>query len=88
MTHRKCSAILMATSVLCLLVIFYHPVLAQAPTSAPATPPPPLCKDGVFPGVIQLAPDPTNPNKLALARKHFYLSSSPFNLVNNVNLQP
>jgi len=32
-------------------------------------------------------PDPANPNKLALARKHFYLSSSPFNLSTVVNLK-
>jgi hypothetical protein len=77
----------MATSVLCLLITFDRPVFAQTPTSAPAAPPPPTCKDGASPGVIQLTPDPTAPNKLALARKHFYLSSSPFNLVNNVNLK-
>jgi len=28
-----------------------------------------------------------NPHKQTLARKHFYLSSSPFDLVNNVNLK-
>jgi len=31
--------------------------------------------------------DPSNANKLALARKHFYLSPSPFNLAANVNLK-
>ncbi len=88
-TCRKCSAILMATSVLCLLIMFEGTVLAQTATSAAsaAQPPPPLCKDGVSPGVIQLTPDSTNPNKLALARKHFYLSSSPFNLMSNVSFK-
>jgi hypothetical protein len=78
--------ILFATAALCLLIIVDRAVFAQTAPSA-SQPPPPLCKDGVSPGVIQLAPDPTNPNKLALARKHFYLSSSPFNLTNNVNLK-
>jgi hypothetical protein len=79
----------MATSVLCLLIIFDRPVFAQTPTSAPAAPPPPppFCKDGVSPGVIQLTADSASPKKLELARKHFYLSSSPFNLTNNVNLK-
>jgi hypothetical protein len=79
----------MATSVSCLLVMFDSSVIAQTSTSArSASPSPPSpCKEGVSPGVIQLTPDPSNPNKLALARKHFYLSSSPFNLVNDVNLK-
>jgi hypothetical protein len=81
--------ILLATAALCLLIIADRAVFAQTATPAPSAsqPPPPLCKDDVSPGVIQLAPDPTNPNKLALARKHFYLSSSPFNVVDNVNLK-
>ena len=74
----------MAATVLCLLAVPDCPIHAQVATSSP---PPATCKDGVSPGVIQLTPDPANPNKLALARKHFYLSSSPFNLVNNVNFK-
>ena len=62
--------------------------------SAQATPPaicsaiaPPPCKEGTFPGVIQIIPDGSSPaNKSKLARKRFYLSSCPFNLSNNVSL--
>jgi hypothetical protein len=81
--------ILLATAVLCLLRICDRPVFAQTAASAASAsqPPPPLCQDGVSPGIIQLTPDSTNPNKSALARKHFYLSSSQFNLVNTVNLK-
>lgn len=88
MARRKWNAMLTASSVFCLLVMFYLPVLAQTPTSAPAAPPGPgLCKDDASPGVIQLTPDRANANKLALARKHFYLSASPFNLATSVNLK-
>lgn len=72
---------------MCLLVALECPVAAQAASSTPSASPSLPCKDGASPGVIQLTPDSNNPNKLALARKHFYLSSSPFNLVNNVNLK-
>lgn len=52
---------------------------AQAPNTAACTPlPPPPCKEGVSPGVIQILPE--SGNKLKLARKRFYLSSCPFNL--------
>ena len=62
--------------------------------SAQATPPavcsaiaPPPCKEGAFPGVIQIIPDGSSPaNKSKLARKRFYLSSCPFNLSNNLSL--
>src|SRR6266581_7202871 len=88
MARRKWNAMLTANTAFCLLVMFYLPGLAQTPASAPAAPPGPrLCKDDASPGVIQLTPDPTNANKLALARKHFYLSPSPFNLAANVNLK-
>ncbi|PYS59547.1 MAG: hypothetical protein DMF74_21060 [Acidobacteria bacterium] len=88
MARRKWHAILTANTVFCLLVMFYLPGLAQTPASAPAAPPGPgLCKDDASPGVIQLTPDPANVNKLALARKHFYLSASPFNLATSVNLK-
>ena len=88
MARRKWHAILTANTVFCLLAVFYLPVLAQTPTSAPAASPSPgLCKDDASPGVIQLTPDPANANKLTLARKHFYLSPSPFNLATNVNLK-
>jgi len=64
------------------------PVNGQvAPSAASAPPSPTLCRDGASPGVIQLTPDPTNANKLALARKHFYLSPSQFNLAASVNLK-
>jgi len=88
MAHRKWHAMLTANLVFCLLVMFYLPVLAQTPTSVPAASPSlGLCKDDASPGVIQLTPDPSNANKLALARKHFYLSPSPFNLATFVNLK-
>src|SRR2546421_3647313 len=88
MARRKWNAMLTANSVFCLLVLCCLPGLAQTPTSAPtASPSPGLCKDGVSPGVIQLTPDPVNANKLALARKHFYLSPSPFELATSVNLK-
>lgn len=78
----------MAMALFCLLVLFNWQVCAQVESPAPsASPSPTLCKDGVSPGVIQLTPDPANPSKLALARKHFYLSSSPFNLTTTVNLK-
>jgi len=80
--------VLRTASTLCLLVVLECPVKAQVASSAASAPPSSLpCKDGASPGVIQLTPDSNNPNKLALARKHFYLSSSPFNLANNVNLK-
>jgi uncharacterized protein (DUF2141 family) len=88
--RRKRSQVLMATSAFCLLFVFDWPVQAQVATSAAsaAPSPSPSCEKGASPGVIQLTPDATNPdNKLKLARKHFYLSSSPFNLANNVNLK-
>src|SRR5689334_14570657 len=62
----------------------------SAQTTAPAvcvpiSPPP--CKEGAFPGVIQIIPDGgSSANKSKLARKRFYLSSCPFNLSNNVSL--
>src|SRR5712691_10033219 len=90
MTMRgKYGVALVAASVLCLLVGFDWSVYGQLTTAAASasSSPPPACKDGVSPGVMQLTPDPSNPNKLSLARKHFYLSSSPFNLANNVNLK-
>src|SRR5689334_11888785 len=76
--QRKCDLVLVAASVLCLLLVLDCPTCAQKVTSAASA-----CKDEASPGVIQLTPDPTNSNRLALARKHFYLSSSPFNLANN-----
>ena len=79
---------MMAALLLCWLVAFDRRVHGQVTTAASPSPPPsPTCKDGASPGVIQLTPDPSNANKLALARKHFYLSPSPFNLVANVNLK-
>lgn len=75
---------------LCLLVVFKSLVCAQTATPTPALSPrqAATCKDGASPGVIQLIPDGSSPdNKLKLARKHFYLSSSPFNLSNIVNLK-
>jgi hypothetical protein len=60
---------------------------AQTATIAACSPlPPPPCMEGVSPGVIQIIPDGSSPaNKSKLARKRFYLSSCPFNLVNSVN---
>jgi hypothetical protein len=61
---------------------------AQTVTTAVCSPvPPPPCMEGASPGVIQIIPDGSSPaNKSKLARKRFYLSSCPFNLVNSVNL--
>jgi hypothetical protein len=63
-------------------------VLAQTPVPAACNPvPPPPCKEGMSPGVIQIMPDPSLPqNKLKLARKRFYLSACPFNLTTAVNI--
>src|SRR6266496_3643993 len=82
MTRGRCSWLLMIASLLCLLVVFEYGVYAQV-----AIPLYPACKDGASPAVIQLTPDPGNPNKLTLARKHFYLSDSPFNLGANLDLR-
>jgi len=88
MKRRRCSIALRTASALCLLVVLECSINAQVASSAASEPPsPPLCKDGASPGVIQLTPDPNNANKLALARKHFYLSPSPFNLATSVNLK-
>src|SRR5437763_7629657 len=88
MARRKWNAMLTANSVFSLLVAYYRTRLSQTPASAPAAAPSPvLCKDDASPGVIKLMPDPANANKLALARKHFYLSPSPFNLATSVNLK-
>jgi hypothetical protein len=65
-----------------------QPVSAQTPTTTVCTPlPPPPCNDGAAPGVIQIIPDGSSPaNKAKLARKRFYLSSCPFNLVSSVRV--
>jgi hypothetical protein len=88
-TRRPYSVVFRAVAVLCLLFVFkclaYSQITAPSPTSAPTAPP---CKDGASPGGVKLVPDSTRPdNKLKLARKHFYLSSSPFNLASTVNLK-
>jgi hypothetical protein len=88
-TRRQCSVVFRAAAVLCLLFVFkclaYSQATAPSPTSARTAPP---CKDGASPGGVKLVPDSTSPdNKLKLARKRFYLSSSPFNLSNSVNLK-
>lgn len=77
----------MAAALLCLLVLLERPGYAQVATPAPSAPPPPPCKDGISPGVIQITPDPNNANRLTLARKHFYLSPAPFKLATNVNFK-
>lgn len=61
---------------------------AQTATIAACSPiPSPPCVEGASPGVIQIIPDGSSPeNKYKLARKRFYLSSCPFNLVNSINL--
>jgi hypothetical protein len=89
MIERRYNTISVTAALVCLLFVFAWPVDSQTAsfTSPKSSFPPQACKDGASPGVIQLTPDPTNPNKLALARKHFYLYSSPFNLANNVNLK-
>jgi len=63
-------------------------VSAQTPATAACNPvPPPPCKEGASPGVIQIIPDPSSPqNRLKLARKRFYLSACPFNLTSAVNI--
>jgi len=67
--------------------MFNSPLQAQVGTSTASALVPLLCKDGASPGVIQLTPESTNPNKSSLARKRFYLSSSPFDLATNVDLK-
>ena len=61
---------------------------AQTATTAGCSPiPPPPCMEGASPGVIQIIPDGSSPaNKSKLARKRFYISSCPFNLVNSVSV--
>lgn len=61
---------------------------AQTATTAGCSPiPPPPCMEGASPGVIQIIPDGNSAaNKSKLARKRFYLSSCPFNLVNSVSV--
>src|SRR6266581_2371850 len=85
MIERRCTAIAMAAALFCLLVVFDGQVWAQVAPSA--SPTPTACRDDASPGVIKLMPDPANANKLALARKHFYLSPAPFNLATSVNLK-
>ena len=90
--QQQCFVICVAG--LCLLLVFYFPIYPQAPISTAASSPsgcnpipPPPCKDGFSPGVLQVTPDTNSPNKLKLARKHLYLSSCPFDLkANNVDL--
>ena len=86
MIKRRCTLIALAAAIFCLLVVFDGQALAQVAQSTSPTSPR-LCKDDASPGVIQLRPDPASANKLALARKHFYLSPSPFNLATSVNLK-
>jgi len=85
MIKRRCTAIAMGAALFCLLVVFDGQAWAQVAPSA--SPTPMACKDDASPGVIQITPDPANANKLALARKHFYLSPSPFDLSTSVNLK-
>ena len=75
----------MTAALFCLLALFDRQAGAQiAPSASPNRA---VCKDDASPGVIQLTPDPASASKLALARKHFYLSPLPFNLATNVNLK-
>src|SRR5690348_16023585 len=57
---------------------------SKAPAACNPIPPPP-CKEGASPGVIQIIPD-SGANKSKLGRKLFYLSSCPFNLRASLNL--
>jgi hypothetical protein len=63
----------------------------RAQVGTPTTPaacnpiPPPPCKEGASPGVVQIIPD-SNTNKSKLGRKRFFLSSCPFNLAASLNL--
>jgi hypothetical protein len=84
-TRRTCNPIFGTASVLCLLVAFNCQGFAQTAAPALSTSP---CKDGASPGVLEIIPDGNKPDtKLKLARKRFYLSTSPFNLSKNVNLK-
>jgi hypothetical protein len=89
MIRARSNPILMAALLFLLAAVFVCRCYGQVATSTPSASPLPAsaCKEGVSPGVIQLTPDATNPKKLALARKHFYLYSAPFNLANKVNLK-
>ena len=63
-----------------------HAQVRTPTTPAACSPiPPPPCKEGVSPGVIQIIPD-SSTNKSKLGRKRFYLSSCPFNLAASLNL--
>ena len=87
---------ILSIAVLCILVgsVLLAPdsderqASAQTATVAACSPiPSPPCVDGASPGVIQIIPDGSSPaNKFKLARKRFYLSACPFNLVSSVNL--
>lgn len=87
MARGRRTAVLIANLVFCLLAMPYLPGMAQTSPSPPASQNPALCKDGASPGVIQLTPESTNPRKSTLARKRFYLSSSPFELSTTVDLR-
>ena len=63
-----------------------HAQIGAPTTTTACNPmPPPPCKEGVSPGVIQIIPD-SSTNKSKLGRKRFYLSSCPFELAASLNL--
>lgn len=83
--RKRLGGALIVTAVL--LAALDQRLHAQANDSSSRSPTP-ACANGASPGVIQLVPDTTQAtNRLKLARKRFYLSSSPFNLINTVNLK-
>lgn len=81
-TRERYGVVLIAASVLCLLILFDRPVYAQAQTATPS--PSPSCPNSASPGVLKLVSSNINPDNFVLARKHFYLSSTPFNLATNL----
>lgn len=87
MDHRKRNLVLMANRIFCLQVMLCLPGMAQTSTRPSASQSPTVCKDFASPGVIQLSPESTNPNRLTLARKRFYLSPAPFDLATNVDFK-
>ena len=89
-TRARCKAFrepLIVAAVLLVIVAFDQRLYAQASDSSSPSPGA-TCANGASPGVLQLVPDTIQAtNRLRLARKRFYLSSAPFNLITIVNLK-
>jgi hypothetical protein len=92
---RKCRAVMMTASVLCLVAAFALASRAQTPTPTPTPTPPsvpcavvPACPT-LAPSVLQLTATWQLDNKVTqIAGKRFYLSPCPFNLEKVPGLGP